>query len=93
MLRRELELFDPELAAKPQIVAANKIDAVVDEDARGRARPRAPRSSACPSSAFPASPAQACPPCSKRRGGTSARWLRATRRAPSGRIRGRRMAR
>jgi GTPase len=33
VLRRELGLFDPELAAKPQIVAANKIDAVVDEDA------------------------------------------------------------
>jgi GTP-binding protein len=27
-LRRELELFQPELAAKPQIVAANKIDAM-----------------------------------------------------------------
>src|SRR5437588_3398697 len=30
-LRRELELFQPELAAKPQIVAANKMDAVDDE--------------------------------------------------------------
>lgn len=30
-LRRELELFDPGLAAKPQIVAANKIDAMDDE--------------------------------------------------------------
>jgi len=29
-VRRELELFHPELAAKPQIVAANKIDAVDD---------------------------------------------------------------
>ena len=27
-LRRELELFRPELAAKPQLVAANKIDAM-----------------------------------------------------------------
>src|SRR5579872_5215747 len=27
-LRRELELFDPSLAAKPQLVAANKIDAM-----------------------------------------------------------------
>ena len=36
MLRRELELFDPGLAAKPQLVAANKIDAV---DRRGRHRP------------------------------------------------------
>jgi GTP-binding protein len=27
VLRRELELFDADLAAKPQIVAANKIDA------------------------------------------------------------------
>ena len=30
-VRRELELFRPELAAKPQLVAANKIDAVDDE--------------------------------------------------------------
>jgi GTPase len=30
-VRRELELFRPELAAKPQIVAANKIDALDDE--------------------------------------------------------------
>jgi GTP-binding protein len=30
ILRRELELFRPELAAKPQLVAANKIDAVSD---------------------------------------------------------------
>jgi GTP-binding protein len=29
-VRRELELFQPALAAKPQIVAANKIDAVDD---------------------------------------------------------------
>ena len=31
ILRRELELFQPTLAAKPQIVAANKIDAIDDE--------------------------------------------------------------
>ena len=30
-IRRELELFRPELAAKPQVVAANKIDALDDE--------------------------------------------------------------
>jgi GTP-binding protein len=30
VLRRELELFDADLAAKPQIVAANKIDAASD---------------------------------------------------------------
>jgi GTP-binding protein len=30
-VRRELELFQPTLAAKPQLVAANKIDAVDDE--------------------------------------------------------------
>ena len=30
-VRRELELFDPKFAAKPQIVAANKIDALDDE--------------------------------------------------------------
>ena len=33
ILRRELELFQPSLAAKPQIVAANKMDAV-DDDSR-----------------------------------------------------------
>jgi GTP-binding protein len=32
-LRRELELFEPTLAAKPQIVAANKMDAL-DDDTR-----------------------------------------------------------
>ena len=32
ILRRELELFQPALAAKPQIVAANKIDAVGQDD-------------------------------------------------------------
>jgi GTP-binding protein len=31
VLRRELELFRPELAAKPQLVAANKMDAVTDQ--------------------------------------------------------------
>ena len=31
-VRRELELFQPTLAAKPQIVAANKLDAVDDPD-------------------------------------------------------------
>jgi GTPase len=30
-VRRELELFQPALAAKPQIVAANKIDAIDPE--------------------------------------------------------------
>jgi GTP-binding protein len=33
VLRRELEAFRPELAAKPQIVAANKMDAVADTTA------------------------------------------------------------
>jgi GTP-binding protein len=36
VIRRELELFAPELAAKPQIVAANKVDAL-DDPARLRA--------------------------------------------------------
>jgi GTP-binding protein len=31
VLRRELTLFDADLAAKPQLVAANKIDAATDE--------------------------------------------------------------
>jgi GTP-binding protein len=42
-VRRELELFRPELAAKPQLVAANKMDAAPPEDevAALRARARA----------------------------------------------------
>jgi GTP-binding protein len=40
-LRRELELFQPALAAKPQIVAANKIDAVDDPDRPESLRRRA----------------------------------------------------
>ena len=36
IVRRELELFRPEFAGRPQLVAANKIDAV-DDDARVRA--------------------------------------------------------
>ena len=32
MIQRELELFDPAVAAKPQLVVANKIDAVDDQD-------------------------------------------------------------
>ena len=32
IIRRELELFAPELAAKPQLIAANKIDALDDEE-------------------------------------------------------------
>lgn len=35
-VRSELVLFDPDLAAKPQLVAANKIDAL-DDEARARA--------------------------------------------------------
>jgi GTPase len=41
ILRRELSLFDAELAAKPQIVAATKIDAVVDETLVGPLEARA----------------------------------------------------
>jgi GTP-binding protein len=40
-VRRELELFEPELAAKPQVVAANKIDAVVEPAGVDRLRARA----------------------------------------------------
>jgi GTPase len=34
-LRKELELFEPTLAAKPQVVAANKMDAVDPDDSDG----------------------------------------------------------
>lgn len=37
-VRQELRLFQPALAAKPQIVAANKMDAVSDETSDGVAR-------------------------------------------------------
>jgi GTP-binding protein len=40
-IRRELELFRPELAAKPQVVAANKIDALDDESRVARLSRRA----------------------------------------------------
>ena len=35
-IQNELQLFDPQVAAKPQIVAANKIDALDDPDALER---------------------------------------------------------
>ena len=41
VLRRELVLFDEELAAKPQLVAATKMDAVVDERLVGPLEARA----------------------------------------------------
>ena len=37
-VRRELQLFEPALAAKPQLVAANKMDAVTGRDARPASR-------------------------------------------------------
>jgi GTP-binding protein len=40
-VRRELELFAPALAAKPQIVAANKVDALDDPDRPAALRRRA----------------------------------------------------
>jgi GTPase len=40
-VRRELELFQPTLAAKPQIVAANKIDALDDEERVAKLKRRA----------------------------------------------------
>jgi GTP-binding protein len=46
-VRRELELFQPTLAAKPQIVAANKIDAL-DEPARADALERRARDLSLP---------------------------------------------
>ena len=53
-VRQELELFQPTLAAKPQIVAANKMDAVdPTNDARDGARESRQGSSACRSSGSP----------------------------------------
>ena len=55
-VRKELELFAPTLAAKPQIVVANKMDAVdpSNDDAVNALEKRASRSSACRSCASPA---------------------------------------
>ena len=44
-VRRELELFQPALAAKPQLVAANKLDAVDPADADARVAPLERRAS------------------------------------------------
>ncbi|MGE5246001.1 MAG: GTPase ObgE [Betaproteobacteria bacterium] len=40
-VRHELELFDPQLAAKPQLVAVNKIDVLDDEERAERVERRA----------------------------------------------------
>ena len=45
-VRRELELFQPSLAAKPQIVAANKIDVLEPEDGQARLDALADRAAA-----------------------------------------------
>ena len=65
----ELRLFDPKVAAKPQLVAATKMDAVNDHRAgRGARAPRAGKG-VTRSSGFPGrSPALASTRCSKRRG-------------------------
>ncbi len=42
-VRKELELFQPRLAAKPQLVAANKIDALDDEQRVAKLKRRAAR--------------------------------------------------
>ena len=52
VLRRELELFDAALAAKPQLVAANKMDAVIDA---GAAAPLAARAAELGLPLFPIS--------------------------------------
>src|SRR6266545_934375 len=44
-IRRELELFQPALAAKPQLVAANKLDAVDPDEADARVAPLERRAS------------------------------------------------
>lgn len=46
IVRRELELFQPALAAKPQIVTANKIDALEPEDGEARVAALAQRAAA-----------------------------------------------
>ena len=41
VIRRELELFAPALASKPQIIAANKVDALDDEERAAAVEARA----------------------------------------------------
>ena len=79
-VRKELELFQPALAAKPQIVAANKMDAVDPTSDARHARSSGARR------ARPAVPAdlrrqrrRACRSCSKRCGGA---WRRRASRPP-----------
>ena len=59
-LRRELGLYDQSLLEKPQLVAANKIDALDDPERAGRARGARCARWACPSSPSRRSPARAC---------------------------------
>ena len=78
-MREELELFQPTLAAKPQIVAANKMDAVSDDDARCAAlEARAPGARTCRSSGSRPRPAPALP------GLLEAAWRMLAVRAPCG---------
>ena len=68
-IRRELELYRPELAEKPAIAAANKMDAVADRAARRRAWRRTCGAAASRSTGSRRSPATAFPPWSRRCGG------------------------
>jgi GTPase len=83
MLRRELALFDEGLARKPQLVAANKIDAVYDDSLEA---PLAQKAAALGLPFFRISGVSGTglPSCSRPRGGTSWRSARAQPAPPPG---------
>ncbi len=78
-VRQELELFQPELAAKPQLVAANKIDALDDEDARRWRSRRGRASSDLPFFRISGVTGAGVPGAA--RSGLAARWRRRVRQS------------
>ena len=84
-VRKELRAVPADARGQAADRRGNKMDAVdpIERGRRRRARARARPSSACRSSASPASAARACPSCSKRCGGHCAARTRAEH-APAG---------
>ena len=70
IVRRELELFDPAMLEKPQLVAANKIDALDEPERLEALRASRRGRSACRSWRSRRPPAPACRRCSKPPGRT-----------------------
>ena len=85
-IRRELEAFSPELAGKREVIAANKMDLAIDDEALGQAPRRPRRAKNC--SPSPASAARASSRCWSG-SGRSSRKKRPTSRTRFLRWRGR----